>query len=431
MTVVIDLSMDTVLAMQGEGQQAIFGDASHEIILEQAGMRRASHLVLTLPHTADRAAIVAAARSLNPTARILVRARYLRERQDLEQAGATAAVFEEVEAAVALARLVLADTGLHREAADSKIRDLRLQLIIENVANIRSQRVRSVMAPWARVRWLPLSAERDAVLAEVSQAQFSRWPIVDEHRGRPAGYLLTKDLIARASSPDWSSLVRPLKSIRPDDTIEAVLARMQDEGDSMYLVEDGDRPVGIVTLEDILEQVVGQIEDEYPHEPPVSLTDALAGGGIVLELVARSGAEAIRELAGVIPAEALPAETTREQLIGLALEREAQVSTDLGNGVAVPHARCPGLTRAVVVLGRSREGIVFSPESSGSVHLVFLLITPSEQPEAQLGLLQKLARICREPAAREALNQAASPGDVLSLLDTLSRETAQVIAERT
>ncbi len=83
-----------------------------------------------------------------------MRAKYLSERSDLEQAGATAAAFEEVEAAVALARLVLTDAGMHRDAAESKIKDLRLQLIMENVSNIRSQRVLSVMIPWSQVRWL-------------------------------------------------------------------------------------------------------------------------------------------------------------------------------------------------------------------------------------------------------------------------------------
>ncbi|MFO0875474.1 MAG: cation:proton antiporter [Phycisphaerales bacterium] len=115
-TVVVDMNLETVLRLAAEGQDAIFGDASNESILEQAGVRRASHVVLTLPNASDRAAVVVAARNLNPSARILVRARYLRERGDLERAGATAAVFEEAEAADALARLVLADAAV-RDAA--------------------------------------------------------------------------------------------------------------------------------------------------------------------------------------------------------------------------------------------------------------------------------------------------------------------------
>ena len=68
---------------------------------------------------------------MNPDARILVRARYIREGDDLKQAGATAAVFEEVEAAVALARLILANTEPSHEAADKRINELRRELVQE------------------------------------------------------------------------------------------------------------------------------------------------------------------------------------------------------------------------------------------------------------------------------------------------------------
>lgn len=94
-TVIVDLNLDTVAALHAQQQAAIFGDAANQTILEQAGVRRASHLVLTAPHAAERAAVVGTARNLNPSVRILVRARYLRERDHLEQAGANAAVFEE------------------------------------------------------------------------------------------------------------------------------------------------------------------------------------------------------------------------------------------------------------------------------------------------------------------------------------------------
>jgi CPA2 family monovalent cation:H+ antiporter-2 len=110
-TVVIDLNMDTVAQLNARGCQAIFGDASHASILAQAGLARASHLLVTLPHSVNRTAMIAAARQLNPACRILVRARYLRERAELEQVGTSAVCFEEVEAAVALTRLVLKDLG--------------------------------------------------------------------------------------------------------------------------------------------------------------------------------------------------------------------------------------------------------------------------------------------------------------------------------
>jgi len=110
-TVVIDLNMDTVAELNARDCQAIFGDASHSSILAQAGLARASHLVVTLPHSVNRTPMIAAARQLNPACRIFVRARYLRERGDLELVGTNAVCFEEVEAAVALTSLVLEDLG--------------------------------------------------------------------------------------------------------------------------------------------------------------------------------------------------------------------------------------------------------------------------------------------------------------------------------
>jgi CPA2 family monovalent cation:H+ antiporter-2 len=110
-TVVIDLNMDTVAQIGARGGHAIFGDGSHADILRQAGVARATHLVVTLPHSANRAPMIAAARQHNPACRILVRARYLRERAELEQVGTSDVCFEEVEAAVALTSLVLRDLG--------------------------------------------------------------------------------------------------------------------------------------------------------------------------------------------------------------------------------------------------------------------------------------------------------------------------------
>ncbi len=110
-TVVIDLNIDTVSARAREGRLALYGDASHPDVLKQAGIARAAYLLVTLPHSVNRGPLIAAARNLNAACRIFVRARYLRERPELEQAGATGAAFEEVEAAVALTERLLRDMG--------------------------------------------------------------------------------------------------------------------------------------------------------------------------------------------------------------------------------------------------------------------------------------------------------------------------------
>jgi mannitol/fructose-specific phosphotransferase system IIA component (Ntr-type) len=424
-TVVIEMNMDTVSELHAQGQNAIFGDASRESILEQAGIAKASYLVLTLPHSADRAAVVTVARSLNSTLRILVRARYLAERDTLEQAGATAAVFEEAEAAVGLARLVLADTGANRDVGQRSVRDLRLTVIRENVSNLRSQTVRSIMVPWTRVERLSKSSSREDVLHQVGRQHHSRWPVVDPETGQPLGYLLVKDLIAHGSTNgDWTHLLRPLHTVRPDDDIESALAQLQAENATVCLVKDANSPVGLITLEDILEQVVGRIEDEYSRDSSFLLRDALRAGNVVLDLSGGTAEHVIEELAAAIPRQNLP---DNADIANLAVARENQVSTDLGVGVAIPHARCPNLTTPVIVFGRSSEGVIFSPNPTELVRFVFLLITPLEKPDVQLYLLGQLARVAGDVNARKRLAKATSLSEVIDIVTHGRESTADGI----
>ncbi len=65
----------------------------------------------------------------------------------MNRSGATAAIFEEAEAAVALARLVLADTGAGRASIETAVRDIRTRLILDNVSTLRTQPVRNIMVP--------------------------------------------------------------------------------------------------------------------------------------------------------------------------------------------------------------------------------------------------------------------------------------------
>lgn len=109
-TVVVDLNMDTILRLKREGRMALYGDAYNIEVMAQA-LGKATHLVITLPHSANRTPLIAAAKLINPEIKVFVRAHYIAEREELEQVGADAACYEEVEAAVALAKLVLADRG--------------------------------------------------------------------------------------------------------------------------------------------------------------------------------------------------------------------------------------------------------------------------------------------------------------------------------
>jgi CPA2 family monovalent cation:H+ antiporter-2 len=109
-TVIVDLNMDTIQRLTRDGRAAIYGDAFNIEVMHQA-LARASHLIITLPHSANRNPVIVASKLINPQIKVFVRARHLSERDELEQSGADAVAYEEAEAAVALGRLVLFDQG--------------------------------------------------------------------------------------------------------------------------------------------------------------------------------------------------------------------------------------------------------------------------------------------------------------------------------
>jgi len=110
-TVIIDMNIDTVEALVKAGRNAVYGDATRREVLDDAGVRSATYLVAALSQSDGRADLVLAARELNPTVEITVRARYLSERDALLRAGADRVVFEEGETGVAMARDVLERRG--------------------------------------------------------------------------------------------------------------------------------------------------------------------------------------------------------------------------------------------------------------------------------------------------------------------------------
>jgi mannitol/fructose-specific phosphotransferase system IIA component (Ntr-type) len=248
----------------------------------------------------------------------------------------------------------------------------------------------------------------------VARQRFSRWPVTESRTGKVIGYLLAKDLVAVASAgTDWTTLLRPLRSVGLEDDIESSLLLMQAEGITVCLVGEPGRPLGLITLEDIQEQVFGRIEDEYPHDTGLTLADAVAAGAIVLGLAGRTREDLIAELAAAIPPGRLP---PAAPVAALALQREAEISTDLGTGVAIPHARCPNLAEPLVAFGRSDEGVTFSPQSAEPVRLVFLLVTPLERPDVQLALLAQLANVAGDATARERLLRATTAQEVMEVL---------------
>lgn len=124
-TVVIDLNIDTVTALAEEGRTAIYGDATRSELLEQAGIEKASYLLLTAPHTPNYHMLVPEVRRMNPKIRLIIRTRYLREAEAFHQVDAGTTVVDELESAAALTELVLKETNAEAHCIPTEVQQLR------------------------------------------------------------------------------------------------------------------------------------------------------------------------------------------------------------------------------------------------------------------------------------------------------------------
>ncbi len=124
-TAIVDMNIDTIRQLQAKGRIAVYGDASRREVLEQAGIRDAVHLVLSLPNSEERGSLVMLARELSPAVEITARARYLAEREVLMRAGANTVISEEGESGIALARRVLERRGLEPEQIEKLLSAVR------------------------------------------------------------------------------------------------------------------------------------------------------------------------------------------------------------------------------------------------------------------------------------------------------------------
>ena len=108
------------------------------------------------------------------------------------------------------------------------------------------------------------------------------------------------------------------------------------------------------------------------------------------------------------------------RIVDAALAREALVSSAIGHGVAVPHARLEGLARPIVAIGRSAVGLDFGARDGQPVRLVILLVTPLQDAEVQLKLLASIASVCQDQSFVERLLEAP---DWAAFSEALQSET--------
>lgn len=134
----------------------------------------------------------------------------------------------------------------------------------------------------------------------------------------------------------------------------------------------------------------------------------------VLDLRSRTRDAALMELVESL-ADA-PEVQDRDRVLAAVLEREKTLSTGIGLGVAVPHAKIPEVTEFLLVYGRSREGIDFAAIDDRPVHHVALIVGPPDRQSRYLQFLSTVISTFKDPDLRRELELAAGPAELFAIL---------------
>ena len=293
----------------------------------------------------------------------------------------------------------------------------RQLLLMENVFDLRSVRVSEAMRLRAGVAVLRVDTPWPENLALIRERRQTRYPLVDGG-GKPIGIVHVKDLVLAGPDglghPDLRRMARPFPTVREDASLETLLGDMQRRHSHMAIVLDAaDRWTGLITLEDIIEEIVGTIEDEFQLEAPLFVADGLTLGRVVLGLHADSLEGAIREALARVPAAELPLPAAR--IADAVVERERGMPTLLARGLAAPHARLAEVNEFVLVFARSDDGIPVTGRDERA-HLLFIMVTPARDPRVQLRLLARIAGLLDSDYVVERLREAESQAQVVEVL---------------
>ena len=164
-----------------------------------------------------------------------------------------------------------------REAALREIIEGDALVMLEGVLGVADIQVRDIMVPRAQMTVLNGTDDGDTLLKTVVESGHSRFPVMDEDREKIIGVLLAKDLLrlqlATDEAPfDIKEFMRPAVFVPESKRLNVLLREMRRSRVHMAIVADEYGGIaGLVTIEDVIEQIVGDIDDEHDIDEDVNI----------------------------------------------------------------------------------------------------------------------------------------------------------------
>ena len=181
---------------------------------------------------------------------------------------------------------------LLRGAFERNLLDSDALSIIEGALQVSDMQVRDVMVPRAQMDVIDIAEPPEKIVDAVIGAAHSRFPVIEENRDDVIGILLAKELLRffAGKELDLRDTLRPAVFVPESKRLNVLLREFRASRNHMAIVVDEYGGVaGLVTIEDVLEQIVGDIEDEYDFDE--------AADNIVLDNAGRYRVKATTEIA--------------------------------------------------------------------------------------------------------------------------------------
>lgn len=146
----------------------------------------------------------------------------------------------------------------------------------------------------------------------------------------------------------------------------------------------------------------------------MKILDILASDAIIPALRATTKSEALQELAGLLAR--LHPEIDGARLVQVLLDREALGSTAIGEGIAIPHGKMPGVGNVVAAFGRSDTGLAFDSLDGKPTRLFFLLVAPEDSAGVHLKALARVSRLLKDKTFRDRLAAGGSQEQLFAII---------------
>jgi mannitol/fructose-specific phosphotransferase system IIA component (Ntr-type) len=148
----------------------------------------------------------------------------------------------------------------------------------------------------------------------------------------------------------------------------------------------------------------------------MKLSDIIIGDAIVPSLANKTRDEVIGELVESLAEAGAVSKQRVKEITKAILAREAQATTGIGKGVALPHAKLKGIKKPIATIGCSSEGIDFASLDSKPVYSVILLLSSPDNPDEHLQAMETIFKHVQRDIFRKFLRQSESREAIIDLI---------------